>query len=117
MKLFFQILENMVPWMPKVKKYTILDKKIRSILAMFGGRIRKMTLQKFNIDKFPQTRCQNVAVTDDIVETIDVEMSGSCPNWQKILLTLAFSVPFFTDLHPFHSVQWSYVDLFSLTFA
>ena len=95
MKLFFQILENMVPWMPKVKKYKILDDKIRRILDTFGGRIRKMTLQKFNIDKFPQTRCQIVAVTHNIVETIDAEMSGRCPNWQKILLTLAFSVPFF----------------------
>ena len=32
----FQILENMAPWMPKFKKYTILDDKIRSILAIFG---------------------------------------------------------------------------------
>ena len=27
-----------------------------------------MALQKFNIDKFPQTRCQIVAVTDNVVE-------------------------------------------------
>ena len=36
-----------------------------------------MTLQKFNIDKFSQTRCQIVAVTDNTIEPNDVEITNS----------------------------------------